>query len=506
MQADSEGSPETDAAQQPSSRLRWGGLLLAAILLAGLGLRTYGLHHEVAWYDELPCLTPLAAPNLVTYIQEVRDFDRPMVPVYFVSAYAWSKVFGQSVYAMRLLSVLFGMLTLVLLYQFTRARYGPKAALFAAACLAVSIPHIYYSQEIRVYSLVSLLSLASAMSFLRVLQGGDRRWWLLHLGINALLLWTHLFAALMLVVEGLCFLAFRWREVKRWFLWGIGHAPAVIPLALWTRQVYDDDSVNRWITPPTWGKVWGLVHYLSGTRDGEGVDTSAYMPGQFSPALLVVLALSGLVVYALIRSYRNGSHTQRNAPETTAFLLAWCVLPGVLLLLLSWTYKPCLVGRYMLHCALPFCILAGAGFSTLRSGPLRAGLLLVFPLTLYVFIAAPGAFRVDWQAGLRIFAEAGYRRDAVLATKNGYAKAIDFNANRMWPPVISRFATTQTPDNAKEWIDDAIADGQACWVYVPLFPGDGGLGMFLKERGYAHQLHVLPGNHGRTGLYHVQTE
>jgi uncharacterized membrane protein len=87
----------------------------------------------------------------------------------------WTSVFGYSELAIRLPSVIFAVATLVLVYKIV-LKILPKntfVALLAASLLATSQLHIYYSQEARMYSMVTLLSSLAIYSFLEIL--GDSK-------------------------------------------------------------------------------------------------------------------------------------------------------------------------------------------------------------------------------------------------------------------------------------------------------------------------------------------
>src|SRR6185312_1527604 len=61
-------------------------------------------------------------------------------------------------FGLRFLPALFGALGIPVVYAVGRRLVGERAALFAAALLAVSPLHVYYSQFARYWSLVFLLS------------------------------------------------------------------------------------------------------------------------------------------------------------------------------------------------------------------------------------------------------------------------------------------------------------------------------------------------------------
>ncbi|MHB8620656.1 MAG: glycosyltransferase family 39 protein, partial [Chloroflexota bacterium] len=84
------------------------------------------------------------------------------VPGYFLLLHVWMQLTGQSQYALRFLSLIFGVLVVALLISLSRALLGPGPASLAGL-LAVANPFLaYYSQETRMYSLLLALALLTA--------------------------------------------------------------------------------------------------------------------------------------------------------------------------------------------------------------------------------------------------------------------------------------------------------------------------------------------------------
>src|SRR5258708_28341901 len=81
----------------------------------------------------------------------------------------WMRLVGDSVWAIRYFSLLFGTATVAAVALLTRRWFGNRAAIFAAILVAASPPLWVYSQEIRSYAAmplftVILLALASAIT------------------------------------------------------------------------------------------------------------------------------------------------------------------------------------------------------------------------------------------------------------------------------------------------------------------------------------------------------
>lgn len=210
---------------------------LAAILLLALALRVYQLGEQSVWYDEYLTAAFVDAPHLWTCLDQQRDWDWHMVPVYHTMMYYWGWLVGGSMYGIRWLSILFGMLAFPVLYWIGRDLYGRWAGIVAMLCMAMSPFHIYHAQGIRPYALVTLLGLVSVYSLLKFADGHGRKWFVLNIVINILLMWTHLFGTLLLIPEGLFLLLFRFRPFLRNFAWGCAHLIGIVPLGLWMMTV-----------------------------------------------------------------------------------------------------------------------------------------------------------------------------------------------------------------------------------------------------------------------------
>lgn len=138
-------------------------LLLVLIVLLALGLRLARLTFQPLWWDEGWSLY-FAASDVPTLLNLTSVDIHP--PLYYLLLRLWTALVGSGVVAVRLLSVLIGTAAVPLLYAVGRRLLGYRLAshgggLLAAFLLAISPFHVYYSQEVRMYGLVTLLGLAA---------------------------------------------------------------------------------------------------------------------------------------------------------------------------------------------------------------------------------------------------------------------------------------------------------------------------------------------------------
>ncbi len=169
---------------------------LATLTLLALGLRLVRLTFQPLWWDEGWSLyfATTDVPNLLRLTAV--DIHPPF---YYLLLHLWTGLFGPGVVAVRWLSVLIGTATVPFLYLTGRRLLGHSGGLLAAFLLTVSPFHIYYSQEVRMYGLVTLLGVAAFYCAVRwALDGRD--WALMGYVLAATMaLYTQYYAAFLLL-------------------------------------------------------------------------------------------------------------------------------------------------------------------------------------------------------------------------------------------------------------------------------------------------------------------
>lgn len=151
-------------------------LLLAAGLLAGVAVRVFHLDHQTLTHPEfytpgirLPewVRTPAERLSVEPVLAEALLHDKHP-PGYYVLTLAWNRMFGTDLFAMRLSSVLFGILAVLAMPWYLRATGGGKrgARTLGTAVLAVWLLslhgfHVSWSQQLRPWALVGTLGLVT---------------------------------------------------------------------------------------------------------------------------------------------------------------------------------------------------------------------------------------------------------------------------------------------------------------------------------------------------------
>ncbi|HEX3318941.1 MAG TPA: glycosyltransferase family 39 protein [Solirubrobacteraceae bacterium] len=207
--------------REPSPRTA--GLILAALTASGLAVRLAiprGL-----WLDEAISVhqAHLGLPEL---IQNLAQTDRHP-PLHAVALWATLRVFGDSDFAVRLPSIVAGTLVIPALYALGHELYDRRTGLAAALLGTVAPLLVWYSQEARDYGFVTLFAVLTVLGCARVLRRGDVTDWLLYTLSAALLVWSHWFAGLVVLVTEVALLGAvvrGWRTRRRLLVGWIGSA------------------------------------------------------------------------------------------------------------------------------------------------------------------------------------------------------------------------------------------------------------------------------------------
>jgi len=185
---------------------------LLLILLLAFALRVHALGSQSLWYDEA-VTAQVVQQGLAEMARWTADDIQP--PLYYAITALWVQAAGLSEWALRFPSAFFGLLMVPLAYALGRRLFWPAAGLLAALLAALHPLWIYYSQEARMYTLLTGLGMAAAYALLRVLAAGQSqgcypkarlRWWIGLVAVSVALLYTHYFAIFLLAAFALAFL------------------------------------------------------------------------------------------------------------------------------------------------------------------------------------------------------------------------------------------------------------------------------------------------------------
>jgi mannosyltransferase len=356
-----------------ATRARWLRVGILLVVLLAFGLRLYAVDRQDIWGDEAFSIW-LSSQPLPAVVAGGADTHPPFYPFLL---YLWLRLAGSSPLAVRTLSAFIGTLTVSLVYALGRRvrslrRFsggGPalgRGALLAALLAAASPILVYYSQETRMYGLVTLLAAASVYWAMRTCQeqepGEPRRTfrstrfrggagpWLAYFLTTLGAAYTHYYAFFVILAENLVNVPFllrerRWPTLRRWLAAQGALAVAYAPwIAVQSGFLSGKASVRF--------DEWNLATALRIAREtlaGFGAGLAVPLAVSSVAALLYLVAvLVGLL--AAIRRHRTEPWLIA-AYFFVPLLLAWAVNP----------IMPFFYARYLLLVAPAFYLLAAWG-------------------------------------------------------------------------------------------------------------------------------------------------
>ncbi len=331
-----------------------GAILAVALLtrLTGLGL------HEI-WLDEANSIL-IASRPLSGLIEGLAQDANP--PLFYLLLHVWMGLFGDSETAVRLLSVLFGVLLPFSVFIVGKRLLHPMVSLFAATVCALSPIQIYHSQTVRMYTLLPLLGLVTFYFLIRALQEGRRSSWAGYAVLSALTLYTHNWAFFLLPVGWLLILLKPHRHRFRAFL--VSQAVVFVLYLPWlpTFVLQNETARYSWIATFAAGTspLLAIPGSLRIFSIGAGYPAHYMGLGFGDPVLLRLLGILlflALFALALIPWGRK----QHQEGKKTYLLVAYLFVPLVIATLVSLARPLYLVGRYDSLVFPAFCLLVGVG-------------------------------------------------------------------------------------------------------------------------------------------------
>lgn len=380
-------------------------LILGGLTAFALGLRLFQIAHEPMWLDEGYTLLFSRLP-LDRLFAVGGAHEHP--PLYYLIVHLLLRLHDSYLVA-RAVAAVAGALSVAVLYLLGTRIFNHVAAFTAAALLAISPFHVWYSQEARAYELAGLLVLLSYLSLFTALDKPRRLIWAVYAACTALALFAEYTTAFVLLPQGLLLLRARRTGLTRpllvaWLGAGLALAPWLGMLARDTAEIAED----YWIPLPTPDLVGTTVLEFLGLatpcpRWPCAGSEAPFVPGHELLLAGIAVALAGAALAAAL--------LRRDL--TLTVLAGWLLLPFGLIFLIA-LRRSLYLDRVFLDVTFPLYLLLGAALARFARHA-RAAL----PVALAVAVVAAGSVvdlkpvyadtsNPDWKSAARDF-QAAYR-------------------------------------------------------------------------------------------------
>jgi hypothetical protein len=368
----------------PPSSFAFAALYVAA--------RLWRLAASCLWFDEI--FSVHAARHTWRGLWHFAAADLIHPPLFYALLKVWVAIGGESLLWLRLFPALTSIAALVPFLLLARElRLGTKGTALALLLAASNGYLIKYAQELRMYSLLLLLTLTSLWLFARLLNSAlaSRRLLFALFVANLLLVYTHYYGWLVVACEALL-LVYADRRKARAFLFVCAglllcFAPWAFACARAARTGSGLAQNVGWIERPGASDLTQLYALLN--EPFYFRQSSAEPPYARGGALLGLLLLGLPVLLLLIRSWRRRRAALSQEDDARAevadvrvgplTLLAFFTLAPVALAFAASRVLPYSVWgtRHLIIVAAPYALLCGAALARTRPAWLKSAALLL---------------------------------------------------------------------------------------------------------------------------------
>lgn len=278
------------------------------------------------------------------------------VPLYPLLLHFWIQLYGTNVFGLRLLSFVFFVLSIPFLYLMAYRTGGGRVALITISLFCLSPFLTWYSTETRMYTLLTFFSILSHITFLTVFRSQGKAGKALYFLTSVLGLYSHYFFGIILFLQFLYFSyhvvlkkgaifkrtadpaqleslpVSRWRSYGKYLLILLLIGISFLP---WIALMYMEGgaaNTKPLLLPPTSYNLLQLfVHFFTGFQ---------------SPT--VQSSLISLWPLCVILFFFSFSRKKKLTFLYTDYFILVTFAPIVIAVLVSFTFQPILVSRYLI--------------------------------------------------------------------------------------------------------------------------------------------------------------
>jgi mannosyltransferase len=383
--------------------------VLALVACVAVSLVT-GLHRlgdKSFWLDETFSVS--VARSSWSEIWTMITQHEANMGMYYALLHVWLNVFGEGEAAVRVLSVVFAVATVALLFGLVRELFGVREATLAATLLGTNALFVEHAQNARGYTLATFLTVGATYLFVRACAGSSKLWWFGYAAVAAVAVYAHFYAGFVVAAHmaAIPFLPARPRLRVVASAYGV-FAALITPLALFV--LTQDEGQIDWIPPPDGTRLFDAVFTLAGGRSAFLLTTEG---------LLGLLCYGALCAAAFAVALRPGRLAARGATAAWKyrFWAAAVVVPIVVSFAVSFA-KPVFVARYFIVLTPAVATLAAIGWATMRHRRLAVGVLILMLLASLLNLSRlsnEGSFDTeDWRAAAAYVYERNRTGDAIV--------------------------------------------------------------------------------------------
>lgn len=332
-------------------------VIFTLIILVALFVRLLGLDSEYLWYDECRSIST-STLNFYQLFWSLRYNVHP--PVFFLLLYYYLKLNPNfTLFYVRLFNVIPNILSLILLFFLCKRFFNNEVAIITSILFSLSNYFVFYSQELRMYSLVCLLSVISSFSLLNVVENPKKIIWLFVYTLSNLMgIFTHYHYSIFLFSHTffITYIVMR-RGWLPFYMWIFSNLIVtlffIFRLKLFLFQI--SWTVLNWVPKPHFRDLFSVIFYIYPFGD------IYYDKPKIILSLIVFLPLSiNLLYWIWSKSKKDFNLTYRIA---LFYQIIIAFIPIITLFLISIILKPSFINRYLIFSLPPLFVLMAISIS-----------------------------------------------------------------------------------------------------------------------------------------------
>ncbi len=249
------------------------------VLFTGMILRVINLTTGGLWLDEIWSMQTSDSGNSVSAIIAACKLDTHP-PLFDLMLHAWLTLFGDCDLSGRTFGLVWGLSGMIATWYIAWKITGKRSIAFVAlALISFSYFHIYYSNEVRFYGFLYLLSLVAVANLYFYLKTGVWRHIVVFTFVMVLALYTHYYAVFLMASIGVSvLLLFAMQKISARVFWGtvISGITAVLIFSPWIPVMLSGSESASWMLAPNWYDFFNYFYLYTGKNPGEFIFLLAF--------------------------------------------------------------------------------------------------------------------------------------------------------------------------------------------------------------------------------------
>ena len=188
-------------------------------------------------------------------------------PFFYIVSYCWTRAFGESLYAIRSLSIVIGLISILFLFLLIRLLFGDNIALLSAWFMAISPTHILYCQLARNFSLLILLVTLSFYFLYNYIIFSEKKYLISYFVSVYFSILTQYYAVFFIFVQFIIIILTEIRGNKLFSRWIVGFLVVVVCYIPWLTALYiqlflKDPTVQSGLSPVSLNTFLNQFYYI----------------------------------------------------------------------------------------------------------------------------------------------------------------------------------------------------------------------------------------------------